>query len=758
MNRAYPSVTILFCWHRNTTSIALALFAFIVLFSLAAISQTSPANHPRRMKVGVALEGGGALGLAHIGVLRWFEQHHIPIDYLSGNSMGGLVGGLYATGQSPDDIERTVKKMDWPLLLGGATPFQDLSFRRKEDARAVQSTLAIGFKRGPALPSGLNAGHQISLLIDRETLPYSNVKSFDDLPIPFRCIATDLVSGKGHVFSSGPIGLAMRSTMSLPGIFDPVRVGDSLLVDGELVDNLPTDLAREMNPDVVIAIHLQVSPTTADDIQSLFGVLGRSIQISSAASEIRGIEAAVIVVIVDVQKLSALDFNQAYALIQQGFEAAEEKSKVLQPYVLDPAEWDEYVAQRNARKKGPVGAPEFVKVEGTSAVAGKKIETFLQPMVNKPLDTKVLDKNLTLLTGVGRFSSASYGMTEIGGKVGLLVNVHEKEQRAASQLQIAFDVDGSQPGNVTFTLGGRLTFLDVGGFGSEWRTDFAIGNTYGISSEYYKRFTQTSKWFFAPRGGVSNSGQWIYSYSEPQADAHRIRRADGGIDVGYAIDRFSEVRAGYEIGYLDASLRLGTPQFESVKGGVGTTRLLYMNNHLDQPIVPRSGYLGEASFRWFDKSPGATEAFPNLEINTEFFKPVSARGSLFLVARGGTTVGFEQTGIPQYFLGGIPGLLAYGTNEVRGDQYFLFRPGYMHRLLNLPTFFGNGFYGVAMYEVGKMYNSSGDQRSSDGRRSRGDCANKIWPGIDWRQRRRYRPYLMVFRARPYFLTLYGIER
>jgi NTE family protein len=705
MNRTYLSVSVLFHWHRIAMSKAITLFAFIVLFSLAGLAQTGPANHSRRMKVGVALEGGGALGLAHIGVLRWFEQHHIPIDVLSGNSMGGLVGGLYATGQSPDDIERTVKKMDWPLLLGGATPFKDLSFRRKEDARAVQSTLAIGFKKGPALPSGLNAGHQISLLIDRETLPYSNVKSFDDLPIPFRCVATDLVSGKAHVFSSGQIGLAMRSTMSLPGIFDPVRVGDSLLVDGELVDNLPTDLAREMNPDVVIAIHLQVSPTTADDIQSLFGVLGRSIQISSAASEIRGMEAADIVVKVDVQRFSALDFNQASALIQKGFEAAEEKSKVLQPYVLDQAEWDEYVAQRDARKKGPVGAPEFVKVEGTSAVAGKRIETFLQPMVNKPLDAKILDKNLTILTGVGRFSSASYGMTEIGGKVGLLVNVREKSN-APPVLQIAFDVDGSQPGNVTFTLGGRLTFLDVGGFGSEWRTDFAIGNTYGISSEYYKRFTQTSKWFFAPHGGVANSGQWIYSYGDPQAN-YRIRRAEGGIDVGYAIDRFSEVRAGYEIGYLDASLKLGTPQFQSVKGGVGTTRLRYLIDHLDQPIVPRSGYLGEANFQWFDKSPGATEAFPNLEMNTEFFKPVSARGSLFLAAKGGTTMGFEQTGIPQYFLGGVPGLFAYGPNEVRGDQYFLFRQGYMHRLLDLPTFFGNGFYGVAMYEVGKMYNAPG---------------------------------------------------
>ncbi len=353
------------------------------------------------MTVGIALEGGGALGLAHIGVLRWFEQHHIPIDYLSGNSMGGLGGRLVCNWPQSRQIERTVKKMDWPLLLGGATPYEDLSFRRKEDAREVQSTLAIGFKKGASLPSGLNAGHQISLLIDRETLPYSDVKSFDDLPIPFRCVATDLVSGKAHVFSTGPIGLAMRSTMSLPAIFAPVRDGDNLYVDGELVDNLPTDLARSMGPDIVIAIHLQVSPTTADDIQSLFGVLGRSIQISSAASEVRGMEAADIVVKVDVQKFTALDFNQADALIQKGMEAAEEKSKVLQPYALDQAEWDEYVARRDARKRGPVGAPQFIKVEGSTPRVNKKIETLLEPMVNKPIDTVKLDKNLTLLTGVG---------------------------------------------------------------------------------------------------------------------------------------------------------------------------------------------------------------------------------------------------------------------------------------------------------------------------------------------------------------------
>ena len=339
--------------------------------SLIAVAQNG-APAPKRLTIGVALEGGGALGLAHIGVLRWFEQHHIPIDYISGNSMGALVGGMYATGKSPDELEVLVKHMDWPFIIGGETPYQDLSFRRKEDERAVQNDLVIGFKHGASLPSGLSSGHQISLVIDRETLAYSAVKSFDDLPIPFRCVSTELISEKAHVFSTGPIGFAMRSSMSLPGIFDPIRDGDRVYVDGALVDNLPTDLVRDMGPDVVIAIHLQVAPATADEIQSLFSVLGQSITVGTANTELRGMEAADIVVKVDVQKFTSLEFDKAEALIQKGMEAAEEKSKILLPYALDQAAWNEYMARRDARKKGACGHSAICKSGGDHSRCGGK--------------------------------------------------------------------------------------------------------------------------------------------------------------------------------------------------------------------------------------------------------------------------------------------------------------------------------------------------------------------------------------------------
>jgi|HubBroStandDraft_6_1064221.scaffolds.fasta_scaffold03932_9 NTE family protein len=685
--------------------IGVTLLAAIVT-PLAAVAQSGPQAPAKRLKIGVALEGGGALGLAHIGVLRWFEQHHIPIDYLSGNSMGALVGGMYATGKSPDDLEQLVKGMDWPFIIAGGTPYQDLSFRRKEDARAIPDDLVVGFKHGATLPSGLSSGHQIGLVIDRETLAYSDVKSFDDLPIPFRCVSTDLISEKAHVFDSGPIGQAMRSSMSLPGIFAPIRDGDRLYVDGALVDNLPTDLVRQMGPDVVIAIHLQVAPATAEEIQSLFSVLGQAITVGTANTELRGMEAADIVVKVDVQKFTALEFNKAEALIQKGMEAAEEKSKILLPYALDEAEWAKYIAWRDARKKASASIPQFVRVEGTNPDFDRKIQKFLQPLAGKPIDTRVLDTYLTRLTGVGRFESASYGLIQNNGQVGLLVTVREKNY-APPVLQPAFVIDGSEPNNnVTFTLGGRLTFLDIAGFGSELRTDFQFGNTYGIAVELYKRFSQTSKWFIAPRVSANNTAQWIYSNNDPKAN-YRLSREELGLDLGYAINRFSEVRAGYELGYLDANLKLGSPQFPSVKGGVGAWRFRFTTDHTDDPVIPRSGYLGELNFHWADMSPGAPGAFPTVDLRTEFFKTISPPASVFLYAQGGSTVGFDRTGIPQYFLGGTTGLFAYGQNEVRGDQYYLFRAGYLHNLLTLPPFLGTNVYAVTFYEVGKMFNAPG---------------------------------------------------
>jgi NTE family protein len=671
--------------------------------SQSAPSEARPeeARPKSRPRIGVALEGGGALGLAHIGVLQWFEDHHIPVDYIAGTSMGGLVAGLYASGKSPAELQALVQAQSWNTIIGGDIPYEDLSFRRKEDLTAYPNSIRLGLKHGLSLPSGLNTGHLITLLIDRETLPYSEVNTFAELPIPFRCVATDLVSGKEIIFHDGQLAEALRATMSIPAIFSPVRDGEKVYVDGGLVGNLPTDVVRQMGADIVIGVHLEVAPVKASEITSLVSVLGRSIDVVIRDNEIRGLAGADLVVKVDLHEFNSMDYEKSGTIIDIGKNAAVEKATVLTPYSLDDAAWREYLEQRDARKRTQVAVPQYVRVEGVDQEAQTNIERFLKPLVGKPVDTKRLDHLLTRLAGIGKFSRVGYRMERINGKDGLVFTVHEKDY-APPILQLGFEVDGSELGDVNFTQAARFTFMDVAGYRSEWRVDALFGNTYGLQTELYKPWNAISKWFVAPRASASENSFKIYNRNNPRAD-YRLRRVSIGADFGYGFSRFTEVRAGYEFGYLDAALRLGTPEFLSVSGRTGNGRLRFLTDYTDDPVIPRRGYRVETNFRIFDHYPNALETFPALDTRFGYFRPIIKPASLFVIGEGGSTFGKGESGVPLYFLGGPLRLSAYGLNELFGDQFYLLHTGYLHDIFTLPPFAGKKVYAIGMYEFGKMY-------------------------------------------------------
>ncbi len=693
------------------------VFSYFVLLLLpifAAAQEPSTLQEPprtppkQRLKIGVALEGGGALGLAHIGVLQWFEEQHVPVDYIAGTSMGGLVGGFYATGVSPADMKTLIEKLDWDAILRDRTPYQDLSFLRKQDQRAYPNSLVLGLRKGLYLPAGLNAGHQIGLLIDRETLPYFGLPSFDALPVPFRSVATDLVSAKQFVFKDGSLAEALRATMSIPGAFTPVHDGQRVYVDGGLVNNLPTDVVRQMGADIVIAVHLETQPMNANDIQSLLTVLEQSVRAVISESEVRGLANADAVVSVPLGHFLMRDFTKNGPIMQAGYEAAKGKSKLLAAFALNDSEWSEYLRERDSRKQTSTAVPQFIDVQGTSAPAQEDIRRYLKNFLGKPLNAGCLDPALTRLTGSGRYDTLGYRIVERGDKQGLLILVKEKDF-APPTLQPGFEVDGSEAGDIEFTLGTRLTLMDVAGFRSEWRTDFLFGNTYGVASELYRPFRAESKWFVAPRASASDTTFQIYAKNDPLAD-YRFYRTSIGTDLGYGFSRFSELRVGYEVGTLSTKLRLGTLEIPAVDGRTGASRMRYLMDHTDDPVIPRRGFRVESNFHWFDTSPGATSAFPVLDAKVDFFQPVSRVASFFLSSEGGSTFGSRNTGVPQFFLGGPSRLSAYGVNELFGNQYYLFRGGYLHEIVSLPPFVGKKVYAVGSYEAGKMYGAVNESK------------------------------------------------
>jgi NTE family protein len=678
-----------------------AVFIFLLSVLLTGGVQAQDADQKPRGKIGLVLEGGGALGLAHIGVLQWLYQHHVPVDLVAGTSMGGLVGGIYATGRSPEQIQQLIQNVDWDQALSGQLPFRDLSFRRKEDAVEFPTLIEFGLRHGIQLPEGFNAGQQVSFILDHVALPYSQIKSFGELPTPFACVATDLTTGKQHVFHDGSLALALRSTMSLPGIFTPVHSGQDLYADGGLLNNLPVDVAQAMGAQLTVAVYLQTASFNAKQPLSTFSVLGQSLSVMIAANELKSMQMADVLVTVPLDKYDALDYDKAAEIIRLGYEAAEAKSAILSKLAVDDAAWKQYIDRRDSlTRTAPV--PQFVEVAGTTPALENKVQRRLGPDVARPVDKDNLEKQFTRIAGSGRFATLGYSMTEKDGKPGLLVSVEEKSYSPPIVRPIIV-IDGTNYNEVLFSAGARVTFLDFGSFGSELRNDVIAGSIYELRSEYYHPLSPATRFFVAPQVGLYTNK--FYFYFDNHIDSqYRKRQFGGALDFGYTFGSSAELRLGYQAAYQRYSPVIGDTVIYPVQSGrVGVTRLHFTLDLSDDPVLPMRGVSAIYRGEYWDSNTGTNKPFPLTELQTRFVFPLTSKSSAYLTASGGSTLGYGSTGIPPFSLGGGRQLSAFGENELITNQYYLFQGGYIRRLAKLPPFLGEGISLVTTYEVGKTF-------------------------------------------------------
>ncbi len=677
------------------------LLGFLVSLPLQAqVTPQEPGQKPRA-KIGLVLEGGGALGLAHIGVLQWLYEHHVPVDLVAGTSMGGLVGGIYATGRTPDQIQQLIQNVDWDQALSGQLPFRDLSYRRKEDAVEFPTRLEFGLRKGIQLPAGFNAGQQVSFILDHVALPYSQIKNFNDLPTPFACVATDLTTSKQHVFHDGSLALALRATMSLPGIFTPVRSGNNLYADGGLLNNLPVDVAQSMGAQLTVAVYLQASTFNPKQPLNTFSVLGQSLSVMIAANELKSIQMADVMITVPLEKYSALDYDKAAEIVRAGYEAAESKQTILSKLAVDDAAWKQYLAGRESRTQ-VVPVPQFLEVAGTSPAMENKIERRLSPDIGRPVSRDNLEQQFTRIAGSGRFATLNYSMTEKDGKPGLLVSVQEKPYSPPIVRPLII-IDGTNYNEVLFSAGARITFLDYGSFGSELRNDIVVGSLYELNSEYYHPFSPTTRFFIAPQVAL-NTNKFYFYYDNHIDSQYRKRQLGGALDVGYTFSNVGEVRLGYQAAYQRYSPVIGDTVIYPVQSGrIGVSRLHYTLDLTDDNVLPMRGMAARFRGEWWDANTGTEKPFPLSELRTRFLFPFTAKSSTYLTVSGGTTFGYEDTGIPPFSLGGGQQLSAFGENELLTNQYYLFQAGYIHRLAKLPPFLGDSISLVTTYEAGKTF-------------------------------------------------------
>jgi NTE family protein len=566
----------------------------------------------------------------------------------------------------------------------------------------------------PHLPEGLNAAHQIGLLLDRVGLAYPNLDSFDDLPTPFRCVAADLLSGEKVVFRDGSLSQALRATMSLPAIFSPVPYGDMLLVDGGVVDNLPADIVRGMDVDVVIAVDLGMETIDKEADFSLLGVAMRSIDIMIRRNVIESLRTADLVVQPKVLDYGTLQFDDTAAIIERGYAAAESMADKLSPYAVEEREWQAYLATRATKTRAEGLEPAFIEVSGARSVDGEAIRESLLGFQEKPLEREELQRRLTRITGRGLYDAAGYRAVERENKTGLEVALSQKPN-GPPFIRPLLILDSGQAGSASFTIAARITAYDLPTARSEWRTDFSLGRINAIASEYYQ-FVGSSQFFVAPRGFISREQQLITSDGERLAD-YKVSRTGGGLDLGYNFGRFSEIRTGLELAKASGEVLIGFNILPRIEGPERLWRSTWRLNALNSGSIPTRGVQIRTDLDWQFRSPTVFlndlapnpfdehDAFGQARLQALYARQFRSGWSGLVRAVGGETFSGRVQPLSEFRLGGPLRLGALEVGELRGGRLAFGSVGILKSLHDSPTSIVSKLYGAVLYEAGDAFDS-----------------------------------------------------
>jgi NTE family protein len=667
----------------------------------SAAPGSTPVHRPR---IGLALSGGGALGLAEIGVIQWMEENHIPVDRIAGTSMGSIIAAMYATGMSPADMQKFAEKIDWDEAFLPEPLYSQLSFRRKEDRRNFLINARLGLKHGLGGPNGYNSGQGVGLLLDRIAFPESDGASFDDLPIPFRCVATDMLSGEGVVLDDVPLAQAVRASMAIPGVFTPVELNGRVLADGGMVQNIPVETVLAMDADAVIAVELHLPPGNRTQLETLTGVLNRAVDVMVTQNERRSLLLAKAKVSVDMTGFTGTDYSRVNELIALGYKSAASQSSALLPYAIqDPEEWKKYLAARAARKHPQPEKIETVEVTGADSDTDSRIQHQLSKELRGPLDLTKLETQLTRLAGEGQFDRLGYeGFTQ-NGVPALRVTTHDKSY-GPPFVDLAVNVDGSGVAAFDFSAGARVTFMDIAHHGGEWRNDLLFGSSNLGATEFYQPIGE-SRFFVSPYAFASKFARNSFT-GLTRVAVFGDERAGGGFDLGYNSGRRSEVRVGYEIFDGKLSPLIGAAGLPIVNGSTGEFRARYVWDGQDGPSVPASGTRAVVTLSRVLQSPGLAHPIGQLDAQTSSFLRVGPKTSLFFAVSGGTTFRGSAGPFQVFALGGPFRLGAYLPQEFLGNHYAYSSLGFRRELYRLPTLIGGKIYWGGWYEAGTAFGTA----------------------------------------------------
>lgn len=703
-----------------------------------AQSAADPAVPPlHRPRIGLVLSGGGARGAAHVGVLKVLEQLHIPIDAIAGTSMGAVVGGLYASGLSPSEIEAIMTSLNWQDAFRDRPPREDLTFRRKQEDQNFLVKFPLGLRGSRIqLPKGLIQGQKLNQTLRRLTLPVAHITNFDALPTPFRAVATDLETGEAVIMDSGDLTSAMHASMSAPGVFSPVERDGRLLVDGGIAENLPVDVARAMGVDVLIVVNVGAPLLKRDKLSSAPIISNQMLAIliqHNSQQQLAKLTPNDILIKPALGDVSSFDFGLVPRMIAVGEIAGHEAQSRLAALSVGSQEFDSYVAKRDAARQSPPRI-DFVKVDAGSERYANRLERLFKDVVGKPLDPDAVARHITTVYGQGNLEALDYRVVQDDDRYGLLLDAR-RNSWGPNYVRFGLSLQDDFQGNSTYNAAARFVLSEITQPGGEWVWDVQIGETSLVSTEVYLPVADTSSFFFVPHMRTEAQDVFVLQGQSRVAE-YRVRSFDYGLDFGREFGNWGEIRTGIEHESGSENVRIGDPALPSDTFNTRAYFLRLSYDRLDDVNFPRSGQ--QATVEWRAERTGLSSDQSYDRVSFSYLAAHSfGRYTAVFSTSGGSTIdapkglalsgpitspGGVQVTTPSalrllFPLGGFLNLSGLKANSIAGPHFAIARtlfykqigrggPGY----LDVPTYLGMSF------EMGNVWDRRGDASFGNTRR------------------------------------------
>jgi len=656
-----------------------------------------------RPRVGLVLAGGGAKGGAHVGVLKVLEEMHVPIDCIAGTSMGALVGGGYASGIPAAELEKFVVGIDWKAVVGGVGRRDLETIEQKRAGATYSNEIEFGLQnKRVVLPAGIVNTSNIEDLLRSYVAASRAQADFDKLPIPYRAVATDMVSGRMVVLKEGDLATAMRASMAIPGAFAPVMTDQYILSDGGMVRNIPVDVARDLCADVVIVVNLVEEEVKREKLQTATQLLSRSSDVMIVANENLQLETLTdhdIRIDVIMGDITTTDFERVPETVPLGEKATREMADKLTPLAVPAAQYNEWRASVTARQNIETRLAD-VQYKGMERVNPEYLKGRAQVKPGDTVDTAEISAEARRMSALPEFESVEYRLT--GDPANPTLEWWPQEKRwGPNYLKFDLGLYGSEDGDLGFVVYAKHTRTGLNSRGAEWRNQVQLGYFNNLSTSFYQPLDIAQRFFVEPKMFWTRSWEDVF-YDNERLARYKFSDWGGSFDVGMNISDDAQIRAGYLYTRRDASVETGSPILPEGKRNDAGLTVAATYDSRDTAFNPTRGVAAALEYAYIDDSLGADLNWERLELGVGLALPVRS-DVVWMTLAGGTDLNSAMPPDRYFMLGGPGSFPGYELGELRLTDYWTASGSYLWKIKDIMSIRGQALYAGVRLEAGQVF-------------------------------------------------------